>query len=39
MMEIFRILDEMELLLKGSRKMPLSGGKSLVETSRFSGSG
>lgn len=35
MMEIFRILDEMELLLKGSRKMPLSGGKSLVETSRF----
>lgn len=35
MMEIFRILDEMELLLKGSRKMPLSGGKSLVETDRF----
>jgi len=34
-MEIFRILDEMELLLKGSRKMPLSGGKSLVETNRF----
>lgn len=35
MMEIFRILDELELLLKGSRKMPLTGGKSLVETSRF----
>jgi len=35
MMEIFRILDEMELLLKGSRKMPLSGGKSLLETNRF----
>jgi vacuolar-type H+-ATPase subunit H len=35
MMEIFRILDEMELLLKGSRKMPLSGGKCLVETNRF----
>ena len=35
MMEIFRILDEMELLLKGSRKVPLTGGKSLVETSRF----
>lgn len=35
MMEIFRILDEMELLLKGSKKMPLSGGKSLVETNRF----
>jgi Fe2+ transport system protein B len=35
MMEIFRILDEMELLLKGSKKMPMSGGKSLVETNRF----
>lgn len=35
MMEIFRILDELELLLKGSRKMPLSGGKSVIETSRF----
>jgi Fe2+ transport system protein B len=35
MMEIFRILDEMELLLKGSKKMALSGGKSLVETNRF----
>ena len=35
MMEIFRILDEMELLLKGTRKMPFSGGKSLVETNRF----
>jgi vacuolar-type H+-ATPase subunit H len=35
MMEIFRILDEMELLLKGSRKVPFSGGKSLVETNRF----
>ncbi len=35
MMEIFRILDEMELLLKGSRKIPLSGGKSMVETNRF----
>jgi transcriptional regulator of heat shock response len=35
MMEIFRILDEMELLLKGTRKVPLTGGKSLVEINRF----
>ncbi|MDD4774938.1 MAG: ATPase [Syntrophomonas sp.] len=35
MMEIFRILDEMELLLKGSKKMPFTGGKSLLETNRF----
>jgi len=35
MMEIFRILDELELLLKGSRQVPLTGGKSIVETSRF----
>ncbi len=34
-MEIFRILDEMELLLKGSKKVPLMGGKSLVDTDRF----
>lgn len=35
MMEIFRILDELELLMKGSRKVPLTGGKSIIETSRF----
>ncbi|MDD4802061.1 MAG: ATPase [Syntrophomonas sp.] len=35
MMEIFRILDEMEILLKGTRKIPFTGGKSLVETNRF----
>lgn len=35
MMEIFRILDELELLLKGSRKVPLTGGKSIIETNRF----
>ncbi|MEA4926508.1 MAG: ATPase [Syntrophomonadaceae bacterium] len=35
MMEIFRILDEMEIMLKGSKKMPMSGGKSLVEVNRF----
>jgi len=34
-MEIFRILDELEILLKGSRKVPMTGGKSIVETSRF----
>lgn len=35
MMEIFRILDEMEIMLKGSRKMPMSGGKCLIEVNRF----
>jgi len=35
MMEIFRILDELEILLKGSRKVPMTGGKSIIETSRF----
>ena len=35
MMEIFRILDEMEQLLKGSKRMPLTGGKHLVEANRF----
>jgi hypothetical protein len=34
-MEIFRILDEMEIMLKGSKKMPMSGGKCLVEVNRF----
>jgi cell division septum initiation protein DivIVA len=34
-MEIFRILDELEILLKGSRKVPMTGGKSIIETSRF----
>ena len=35
MMEIFRILDELELLLKDSKKIPFSNGKSVVETHRF----
>ncbi len=35
MMEIFRILDELELLLKESRKVPFSSGKTVVETNRF----
>ncbi len=28
-------LDELEILLKGSRKVPMTGGKSIIETSRF----
>lgn len=35
MMEIFRILDELELLLKQSRVVPFTGGKTLVESHRF----
>lgn len=35
MMEIFRILDELELLLKDSKKVPFSSGKTIVETNRF----
>jgi len=35
MMEIFRILDELELLLKESKKIPFTSGKTVVETNRF----
>lgn len=35
MMEIFRILDELELLIKEGKKVPFSNGKSLIETHRF----
>jgi anion-transporting ArsA/GET3 family ATPase len=35
MMEIFRILDEMELLIKDSKKVPLSSGKVVVDPNRF----
>lgn len=35
MMEIFRILDELELMLKEGKKVPFSSGKSIVETNRF----
>jgi anion-transporting ArsA/GET3 family ATPase len=35
MMEIFRLLDELEILLKDSTKVPFSSGKALVETDRF----
>ncbi|NLG32128.1 MAG: ATPase, partial [Syntrophomonadaceae bacterium] len=35
MMEIFRLLDEMELILKESKKLPLSGGKTMIESHRF----
>ncbi|MDD2510127.1 MAG: ATPase [Syntrophomonas sp.] len=35
MMEIFRILDEMEQMVKNSKKVPLMSGKVLVESHRF----
>lgn len=35
MMEIFRILDELELMIKDSKKVPLSSGKVMVESHRF----
>jgi hypothetical protein len=35
MMEIFRILDELELLLKQGKTVPFTGGKTLIETHRF----
>jgi len=35
MMEIFRILDEMEMFLKQSKKVPLTGGQRLVDIDRF----
>lgn len=31
MMEVFRILDEMELMVKDSKKVPFSGGKVVLE--------
>jgi BMFP domain-containing protein YqiC len=35
MMEIFRILDELELMIKDSKKVPLSNGKVMIESYRF----
>lgn len=35
MMEIYRILDELELMIKDSKKVPLSSGKVVIESSRF----
>lgn len=35
MMEIFRILDELELMIKDSKKVPLSSGKVMIESHRF----
>lgn len=35
MMEIFRILDEMEMFLKQSKKVPFTGGQRLVDIDRF----
>ncbi|MDD2619608.1 MAG: ATPase [Syntrophomonadaceae bacterium] len=35
MMEIFRIVDELELMIKDSKKIPFISGKVLVESNRF----
>ncbi|WP_061215143.1 hypothetical protein [Syntrophomonas wolfei] len=35
MMEIFRILDEMEQMVKNSKKVPLMNDKVLIESPRF----
>jgi len=35
MMEIYRILDELELMIKDSKKVPLSSGKVMIESYRF----
>ncbi|HEX3011323.1 MAG TPA: ATPase [Syntrophomonadaceae bacterium] len=35
MMEIFRILDELEMMIKESKKMPFSNGKAVIESHRF----
>ncbi len=35
MMEVFRILDEIEYMLKESKKVPLSNGKVIIDSHRF----
>ncbi|HAA08748.1 MAG: hypothetical protein ACOX6F_01905 [Syntrophomonadaceae bacterium] len=35
MMEIFRILDELELMIKDGKKVPLSSGKVFIDPNRF----
>jgi vacuolar-type H+-ATPase subunit H len=35
MMEIFRILDELEVIVKESKHLPFTGGKVLIESNRF----
>lgn len=35
MMELFRILDELELMIKEGKKIPLSSGKTLIDPHRF----
>lgn len=35
MMEIFRVLDDMESMLKDSKKLPLSSGKNIVDSNDF----
>jgi len=34
-MEIFRILDELELMIKDSKKVPLSSGRAMIDSHRF----
>jgi len=35
MMEVFRILDDIEFMLKQGKKVPLSNGKVIIDASRF----
>jgi len=35
MMEIYRILDELELMIKDGKKLPLSNSKVIIESHRF----
>ncbi|MGR6836240.1 ATPase [Syntrophomonas erecta] len=35
MMEIFRILDELELMIKESKRVPLASGKAVIDSHRF----
>jgi geranylgeranyl pyrophosphate synthase len=35
MIEIFRILDDMESILKDGKKLPLSSGKNIIDSGEF----
>ena len=35
MMEIFRVLDDMESMLKDGKKLPLSSGKNIIDSNDF----
>lgn len=35
MMEIFRVLDDMESMVKDSKKVPLSSGKNIIDSNDF----